>query len=76
MTGMKTFRAIVEKGRLIVLGDVSLPDGTELDLSIVDAGDDLGTHERKALHDALHTSWEAARRGELQSAEDLLEDGK
>ncbi len=49
-----------------------LPDGTELELTAADLGDDLAESERAALHEALAEAWESVRSGDLVPAADLL----
>jgi hypothetical protein len=46
---MSTIRARVRNGRLIVDEPTSLPEGTELELVVDDAGDTLDEAERAAL---------------------------
>jgi len=50
---------------LVIDEPTELPEGTVVDLAVVDAGDELGEAERFLLHDALADSWDQARRGEL-----------
>jgi hypothetical protein len=58
---MSSFRARVEKGRLVLDGPTTLPDGTVVDLVADNEGDDLTGEERRALHVALSASWKSAR---------------
>ena len=56
-------RVRVEKGRLVLDEPTTLPDGTVVDLVADDEGDDLTSEERRALHEALSTSWKSAEAG-------------
>ncbi len=69
---MDALRARVEQGRLVVEEPVEFPEGTVLELAIVDPGDDLDGSEREALHAALSRGWESARAGHGQPAEEFL----
>ena len=69
---MKTLRARVRGGRLILDQPTDLPEGTELELGVIDSGDDLDEAERAALAVALERSWEQAKAGETRPAADLL----
>ena len=48
-----TLKAKVRGGHLIVEETVDLPEGAEVDLAVVDPGDDLDDAERERLHAAL-----------------------
>ena len=54
---MSPLQARVEKGRLVLDEPTTLPEGTVVDLVADDEGDDLTNDERRALHDALSSSW-------------------
>jgi hypothetical protein len=69
---MQGLKARVVNGRLVVDQPTALPEGTELDLTIVEPGDDLDDEERAALHAALAQAWDSARSGKSSPAEDLL----
>ena len=71
---MSTVRARVRNGRLIVDEPTTLPEGTELDLVIEDAGDDLDESERAALDAAITRAWASVRAGEGRLAADVLAD--
>jgi hypothetical protein len=70
---MGPLRARVEKGRLVLDQPTTLPDGTVVDLVADDEGDDLTNDERRALHEALLTSWKSAEAGALQPASRILD---
>ena len=69
---MSGFRARVQNGRLILDVPTTLPEGTVIDLALDDQGDDLTDEERQALHEALESSWEAAKAGQLRPVEEVL----
>jgi len=71
---MKTLRAVVRGGQLVVEGPVSLPEGTEVELTVSDPGDELDEAERAALHLALEEAWASARKGELIPGEQLVKE--
>lgn len=63
---MSDLRAHVKKGRLILDEPTALPEGTVVDLVADDDGDDLTDEERRALYEALSTSWQSAEAGHLR----------
>lgn len=69
---MRSLRAHVEKGRLVLDEPTSLPDGTVVDLVADDEGDDLTDEERRSLHEALSASWKSAEAGRLRPASAIL----
>jgi hypothetical protein len=71
---MSPLRARVEKGRLVLDEPTTLPEGTVLDLVADDEGDDLTDAERRALHEALASSWRSADAGRLRSASEILDE--
>ena len=50
---MKTLRAEVKNGRLVLDEPTRLPEGTVLEFAAADADDELDAKERAALHEAL-----------------------
>jgi hypothetical protein len=72
--GMSPPRARVEKGRLVLDEPTTLPEGTVVDLVADDEGDDLTHDERRAMHDALSTSWKSAQTGQLPPASSILDE--
>jgi hypothetical protein len=70
---MGALKARVTQGRLVVEEPVEFPEGTVLELAIVDPGDDLDEAERAALHAALSRSWESAKAGQGRPAAELLQ---
>ena len=73
---MSGLRARVENGRLILDEPTTLPNGSGVDLVLVldDQGDDLTDEERRALHEALSTSWKSAEAGRLRPAAEILDE--
>ena len=69
---MSTIRARVRNGRLIVDEPTSLPEGTELDLVVDDAGDGLDEVERAALDAAITRAWASVQAGEGRAPADVL----
>ena len=72
MMGMRTLKARVKNGRLLLNEPTGLAEGTELDLTVVDPGDELDDDEREALHAALRAAWASTRAGDLHPADELL----
>ncbi len=70
---MKSIKARVINGRLVVDEPTKFPEGTEFDLTVADEGDELSDEERAALHAALQASWKSAQAGDLKPARDLLD---
>jgi hypothetical protein len=71
---MTPLRAHVENGRLVLDEPTSLPDGTVVDLVADDEGDDLTDEDRRALHDALASSWRSAEAGRLRPASAIVDE--
>ena len=69
---MKTIRATVQSGRLVVDEATRLPDGTILELVVADEGDELDEAERAELHAALAEAWASAQAGRTRPAEALV----
>jgi len=59
---------------LVLDEPTTLPEGTVVDLVADDEGDDLSENERRALHDALSTSWKSAEAGHLRPASVVLDE--
>ena len=69
---MKTLKARVRNGHLILDEPSDFPEGTEIDLAMVDSSDELDAAESAALQEVLADSWASALRGETQPAGELL----
>ncbi|WP_437308003.1 hypothetical protein [Sorangium sp. So ce388] len=69
---MLTVRGRVRGGRLVVDEPVELPENTEVELAIADAGDDLDAADRERLHASILRGAEQVERGEVVSAEQVL----
>jgi hypothetical protein len=61
-------KAQVRNGRLVMDEPTKLPEGTVLELTAVDPGDDLDEEERAALHQAIRRSWKQAKAGQTRPA--------
>ena len=70
---MSPLRTRVENGRLVLDGPTTPPEGTVVELVADDEGDDLTDEERRALHEALSTSWKSAESGRLRPASEILD---
>ena len=68
-----TVRARVTNGRLVVDEPTDLPDGTELELVAVDAGDEEWNLTEEQIAE-LQESMAQADRGEIVPAEEVLRD--
>jgi hypothetical protein len=64
---MSAIVARVQNGRLELDEPIDLPDGTTVQLYIVDQGDDLDDEDRRALEDAIDEAAESVARGETIS---------
>jgi len=62
----------VTGGRVVVDLPVELPEGTLVDVAVVDPGDDLDVVERAQLDHLLAQSWAQARAGQTRPANELL----
>lgn len=68
-----TLKGRVKAGRLVIDEPVDLPDGSEVELAVVDPGDDLDDSERERLHAALVEAQGEIERGEGLPAERVVE---
>ena len=69
-----TLRAHVANGRLVVDETVDLPDGAEVQIAVVDGGDQLDDEDRARLHAAIEQAQDELDRGEGIAATDFLAD--
>jgi hypothetical protein len=69
---MSVVRATVHEGRLVVNEPTALPEGTEVPLVVVDAGDALHEVERAKLDAAIDEAAASAERGEAVDADEVL----
>jgi len=78
MESMKTLKARVEKGRLVMNEPTDLPEGTELELIPADdfddsSLDDLDPEIRADLMDSITESLKQAERGDTRPASEILD---
>ena len=69
-----TLRAHVANGRLVVDESVDLPDGAEVQIAVVDGGDQLDDEDRARLHAAIEQAQDELDRGESIPAAEFLAD--
>ena len=67
-----TLKAKVRGGRLVLDEPIDLPEGSEVDLVLANAGDDLDDEDRVRLHQALARSEKQYQGGEAILAEEAL----
>lgn len=73
MKAAATIRGRVKGGRLRVDEPSDLPEGTEVELAVIDDGtDDLDDEDRARLHAALERGMEEVERGEVVPAEEVI----
>lgn len=68
---MVTLRARVHDGRLKLDEPYDAPEGTEVDLAVVDEGDALDEAERVRLHQALIAGHAQIARGDVVPADEV-----
>ena len=77
MENMVTLKATVKNGRLVMDEPApEYPDGTQLELVVVEPEEELDAEERAELNAVLVQSWREVQAGEGQPLEDLLEELK
>ena len=69
---MDALKARVVNGRFVIETPASFPEGTELDLQIVDDGDELDDEEQAALDAALAQADAEAKAGKARPIAELL----
>lgn len=69
---MSAVLAKVRHGRITIDESTDLPEGTTVQLYIVDQGDELDEEERQALDAALEDAARSVARGETIPAEDVM----
>ena len=69
---MLKLKAQVHQGRLKLDEPYDAPEGTEVDLAVLDDGDDLDDAERARLHAAITRAHDEAQRGEVVPADEVL----
>jgi len=75
MQGMSTLKAVVRGRRLVIDQEVDYPEGTEIELTIVDElSDDLDEDERKERDAAIDAAWHSYKSGgKTYSKQEALE---
>lgn len=68
---MQSLKAHVRNGRLVLDEPTDLPEGAEVNLSIVD-DDEMDDAERARLHRALERSMAQAKAGQLIDADEVI----
>jgi hypothetical protein len=68
---MHPLKAHVHNGRLVLDEPTDLPEGTEVQLSIVD-DDEMDDEERARLHAALERSMAQANAGKIINADEVI----
>ncbi len=73
---MRSVKAKVQNGRLVVDEPTTLPDGTVIELVPADAIEDdgLDDEERARLHDALDQAWQEVQAGQGIPAEQVIDE--
>ena len=69
---MGNLRARVVNGRLVMNEPCELPEGTELDLMVADAGDEMDEAERAQLEESIGEALAEAKAGKLIPADEVL----
>jgi len=69
---MRSLKAVVKNGRLVVDEPTDLPEGTELRLDVVDV-DEMDDAERARLHESLRTSIAQAHAGQLIDGDEVID---
>jgi hypothetical protein len=67
-----TIRGRVQGGRLLVDEPVDLPDGSEVELAVIDDGDDLDEEDRAQLHEAIRLAQAEMDEGKGIPANEVL----
>ncbi len=73
---MKTLTAKVLNGQLVMTEKTHLPEGTVVQLTVADGGDDLDDEQRRVLHTALADAWTSVLAGDLRPADELISELK
>jgi hypothetical protein len=69
---MTILHALVRNGRVVVDEPTDLPDGSKVDLLLLDASADMGPEEQAALEASISRGLAQADRGELHSVDEVL----
>ena len=69
---MLKLKAHVHEGRLKLDEPYDAPEGTEVDLAVVDDGDELDEKDRARLHAAIARGHDEAQHGAVVAADEVL----
>ena len=69
---MKLLRARIQDGHIVPDEPSGLPEGTVVNIAVLDEGNDLEESEREALNATIRASHASLRSGEAIAAEDVL----
>ena len=69
---MASFKVRVEGGKLVGTAPPGLPEGTELEVSVADPGDDMTEEELAELNRALEAAWQSVQKGDVRPAEEAI----
>ena len=72
MSKVSTLKAVVHDGKAVIENLDAYPDGTELELAVVDAGDDLDEVELAKLDAKLAESLEDDKHGRVRPASEII----
>jgi hypothetical protein len=72
MRGMSTLKAVIHGGRVVVEEPVDYPDGTVVELAVVETGEDLSEAELARLDASLDVSRKELEAGQGIPAEEVL----
>ena len=69
---MPILRGRVESGRIVVDEPLDLPDGTEVEIAVLEDADEMTADERAEIEGEIDAGLKEAERGEGSPAEDVL----
>jgi hypothetical protein len=69
---MPILRGRVESGRIVVDEPIDLPDGTEVEIAVLDDEDEMTAEERAEVDAAIDAGLDEAARGKGAPAEEVL----
>ncbi len=72
MAKVSTLKAVVHDGKAVIENLDAYPNGTELELAVVDAGDELDEEELAKLDAKLAESLEDEKHGRVRPASEII----